>query len=126
MLWLPSVNRFNGAVWTSDRLDGGAAIRGAPKLHLAVNSTQAQGTVVAYLYDTDWTGTGRLIAHAPITWLEGVHPLDLKFEAIAYDIPAGHRLSVVIDTADPLYIGANPNAVQMTFTGGSYFDIPLR
>jgi predicted acyl esterase len=125
-LWLPSVSRFNGAVWLSDPLAGGAAIRGAPKLHLNVTSTQPQGTLVTYLYDTDWTGTGRLIAHAPVTWLDGPHPLDLKFEPLAYDIPAGHKLAIVVDTADPLYLGANPNSVRVDIAGGSYFDVPLR
>jgi len=32
----------------------------------------------------------------------------------------------VVDTYDPLYIGANPNAVKVDIAGGSYFDVPLR
>jgi predicted acyl esterase len=126
MLWLPTVNRLNGAVWTSDPLDGGAAIRGRPKLHLSVNSSQPQGTIVAYLYDTDWAGTGKLITHAPATWLEPTSTIDLAFEPQAYDVPAGHRLALVIDTADPLYLGANPNAVKIAFNGPSWFDLPVR
>jgi len=113
-------------VWTSDAIDSGAAIRGRPKLHLSVTSSQPRGTIVAYLYDTDWTGTGRLIAHAPTTWLEPTNTIDLAFEPIAYDVPAGHRLALVIDTEDPLYLGANPNAAKITFSVPSWFDVPLR
>ena len=43
-----------------------------------------------------------------------------------HDLPAGHRLALVIDTADPLYFDANPNGVKISFTGASWFDVPLR
>jgi putative CocE/NonD family hydrolase len=125
-VWLPTVNRINGAVWISDPLGGVAAIRGRPRLHLSVSPSQPQGTVVAYLYDTDWSGTGRLITHAPATWLAPTDKIDLAFEPTAYDLPAGHGLALVIDTADPLYFDANPNGVKISFTGASWFDVPLR
>jgi dienelactone hydrolase len=126
MVWLPTVNRLNAAVWTSDPVSGGAAIRGMPKLHLGIASQQPKGTVIAYLYDTDGTGTGRLITHAPITWLQPTDTLDLTFQATAYDLPAGHRLALVIDTVDPLYLGANQYGTRLAFTGPSWFDVPLR
>jgi hypothetical protein len=124
--WLPTVNRANGSVWTSDPLAGGTAIRGTPKLHLGVNAAAGKGTVVAYLYDTDVLGVGRLVTHAPITWLAPATAVDLTFPATAYDVPAGHRLALVLDTVDPLYLGANPDGARLTFTGPSWFDVPLR
>ena len=60
-------------------------------------------------YDVDWTGTGRLVAHAT-----------------AYDVPAGHSLAVVLDTADPLYLDANRPATPITVAGSSWLDVPMR
>jgi predicted acyl esterase len=125
--WLPSVSRVNGAVWQSGALGSGAAVRGIPRLHLALRNAPATGTVVAYLYDVDWTGTGRLIDHAPVTWTAPVTgALDVALPATAYDVPAGHRLALVLDTQDPLYLGANALATPITLTGPSWLDIPLK
>jgi len=126
IVWLPTVNRFNAGVWVSDPIDEGAAIRGMPKLHLSINCSAPNGTLIAYLYDTDALGTGRLISHAPITWLEPTNVLNLKFEATAYNVPAGHRLSLVVDSVDALYLGANQNGTKVDFTGASWIDIPLK
>jgi predicted acyl esterase len=124
--WLPSVNRNNGSVWESGTLPGGAAIRGMPKLHLGISAPQGKGTVVGYLYDVDFTDTGRLIADAPVTWLSPANSVDVSFPATAYDVPAGHRLALVVDTVDALYLGANQNHATISFTDGSYLDVPLK
>jgi predicted acyl esterase len=124
--WLPTINRADAAVWVSDPMSGGTAIRGWPKLHLSLASAKPSGTLIGYLYDTDAVGVGRLITHAPVTWLDPTNALDLKFPATAYDLPAGHRLALVLDTVDPLYLGANPNGARVTFTGSSWFDVPIR
>jgi hypothetical protein len=39
---------------------------------------------------------------------------------------AGHRLALVVDTVDPLYIGANQSGTKLAFTSSSWFDVPLR
>jgi predicted acyl esterase len=125
-VWLPAINRRNAGVWMSDPLPGGGAIRGCPTLHLAINPSQSKGTLIAYLYDTDALGIGRLIGNAPITWLTPTRTLDLKLEAMANDVPAGHRLALVVDTADPLYMGADQANASVAFTGESWLDVPLR
>jgi predicted acyl esterase len=123
---LSTINRRNAGVWVSDPFPGGDAIRGCPKLHLTINPSRPQGTLIAYLYDTDALGIARLITHEPITWLAATHTLDLTFQATAYDVPAGHRLALVLDTADPLYLDANPSGATVTVTGASWFDLPLK
>jgi predicted acyl esterase len=124
--WLPSIVRANASVWISDWMNGGATIRGCPKLHLAITGARPTGTLIAYLYDTDALGTGRLITHAPITWLASTNVLNVDLPATAYDIPAGHRLALVVDSVDPLYLGANQNGAKVTFTASSWLDVPLR
>src|SRR5262249_11594850 len=124
-IWLPTVDRFRAGVWASERPDTGLHIRGVPKGHLSLTGTAAQGTVVAYLYDLDALGGAKLITHAPVTWLgsaTGARTVDVALQATAYDVPAGHSLTLVVDTADPLYYDANANANggTVTIADGSY------
>nr|MDT0659308.1 CocE/NonD family hydrolase [Micromonospora sp. DSM 115978] len=128
--WLPAVSRLQGAVWQSAPLATRAEVRGVARLRLTVRPAAATGTVVAYLYDLDPAGLGRLITHAPVSWrgaATGVAvPLDLALPATAWNVPAGHRLALVVDTRDPLYLHANPLGAAVTVTGGSWLDVPLR
>jgi predicted acyl esterase len=121
---LPTVSRLHAGVWTTDRLAEPAAIRGAARLRLTARQ-RGGGTVVAYLYDVDALGTGRLVGHAPVTWrTDG--PLDVRFPATSYDVPAGHRVALVVDTVDPLYLDAGPLGAPLVFGGRSTLDLPLR
>jgi predicted acyl esterase len=128
-VWLPSVDRLHAGVWVGEPLPAAAPVRGIARLHLSVRPAGATGTVVAYLYDLDATGTGELVTHAPASWLAATPgaptAVDVELSAMAYDVPAGHRLALVVDTADPLYLDANPPAAAITFDGPSYLDIPL-
>lgn len=123
--WLPLVNRAHAGVWVSDPFPAGAPLRGIPRTRLGISGGD-RGTLVVYLYDTDAWGTGRLITHAPVTWLTPTSTLDLALPAVAHDLPAGHRLTLVVDTADPLYLGANRFGAPLRFTGPSWLDLPTR
>jgi dienelactone hydrolase len=125
-VWFPSISRLHAGVWVGDALRTRTQIRGIPRLHLSFTPSAANGTVVAYLYDLDALGTGSLIGHAPASWL-GAAPgrpttLDVPLPAAGYDVPAGHRIALVVDTADPLYRGYNSGGT-VTFTGGSWLDL---
>ncbi|GII04697.1 CocE/NonD family hydrolase [Planobispora takensis] len=128
-IWLPAVNRDRAGVWASERPSTAQRIRGIPKLHLELTGTAPRGTVVAYLYDLDRFGNARLITHAPAGWqgtAGGDRSIDLALSATAYDLPAGHSLTLVVDTVDPLYHEENAPDGSITITGGSYLDVPLR
>lgn len=128
-IWLPAVSRVRAGVWASERPSAVQKIRGIPKLHLKLTGTEAQGTAVAYLYDLDLLGNAKLITHAPVSWLGtggGDRGIDLNLPATAYDLPAGHSLTLVVDTVDPLYYDENAPNDSMTIGGGSYLDIPLK
>ncbi|MEJ3750092.1 alpha/beta fold hydrolase [Actinomycetes bacterium KLBMP 9797] len=127
LAWLPAVDRTRGAVWRSAPLARGVAVRGIPRLRLTVTPAAASGTVIAYLYDVDALGTGQLIAHAPYTWLsDGRQTIDLALPATAWNVAAGHRLALVVDTEDPLYLDANEFGAAITVIGPSWVDVPLR
>ncbi|WP_219209239.1 CocE/NonD family hydrolase [Variovorax boronicumulans] len=104
---LPSVALASGIRFEAPALERVQKIRGIPKLNLRVTPTQARAQVSAYLYDVDAIGTGMLITHGATTlhWATPGQTLDLPldFSATAYDVPAGHHIGVVIDTADSLY-----------------------
>ncbi|MEV7442757.1 CocE/NonD family hydrolase [Streptomyces sp. NPDC091204] len=131
---IPLLPRAFAAVWQSERHDSPRRVRGTVALHTTVTPTKADGTFVAYLYDVGPLGIGKLVSNAPYTF-HGRTPgrafgVDLELFSTAYDVPAGHRLALVIDTVDPLYIEHNPTGAQLTFSSPrsdpSYVSVPLR
>ncbi len=124
--WLPSVSRVNGAVWESATAGSTLSIRGIPTLHLTLRSAPARGTLVAYLYDVDATDTGKLIALNPVTWLSTATTVECNFPVVAYDLPAGHRLGLVLDTEDPLFLDLNTVATALSVAGSSWLDVPVK
>ncbi|WP_455362316.1 CocE/NonD family hydrolase [Streptomyces sp. SYSU K21746] len=134
MASVPLLPRAFAGVWQSERYGSARQIRGTTELHTTVTSTKESGTLVAYLYDEGPLGLGKLVSHAPYTF-HGKTPgrpfaVDLELFSTAYDVPAGHRLTVVVDTVDPLYIEHNPSGAQLTFSSPeadpSYVSVPLR
>ncbi|MFF9852171.1 CocE/NonD family hydrolase [Streptomyces litmocidini] len=131
---IPLLPRAFAGVWQSERYGTPQRVRGTARLHTTVTPTAESGTFVAYLYDVGPLGVGKLISNAPYTF-HGKVPgkafsVDLDLFSTAYDVPAGHRLALVVDTVDPLYIEHNPTGAQLTFSSPtadpSYVSVPLR
>ncbi|MFF0188309.1 alpha/beta fold hydrolase [Streptomyces sp. NPDC005244] len=134
MASIPLLPRYWAAVWQSERYAGGQHVRGTARVHTTVTATKESGTLVAYLYDVGPLGLGKLVSNAPYTF-HGRTPgksfgVDLELFSTAYDVPSGHRLALVVDTVDPLYIEHNPSGAQLTFSSPehdpSYVSVPLR
>ncbi|AYN38581.1 alpha/beta fold hydrolase [Streptomyces dangxiongensis] len=132
--WMPLLPRRWAAVWQSERYGTTQRVRGTASLHTTLTPTAESGTLIAYLYDVGPLGLGKLVTHAPFTW-HGRTPgapftVDLDLFSTAYDVPAGHRLALVVDTVDPLYLEHNPSGAQLTFSSPvddpSYVSVPLR
>lgn len=126
VVWLPSVDRSRAGVWAAERPASALRLRGTPRLHLELTDAPEQGTLVAYLYDLDLVGNASLVTHAPVSWLHGEDEVDVDLWSTAYDVPAGHSLTLVVDTADPLYYDENTAGDTIGIAGGSYLDVPLR
>ena len=133
--WIPAVDRDNAGLWQSDWLSSAQRVRGAAHLRLTVTpGSSGQTTVIAYLYDTDWAGTGSLVTHVAVTFRDAVagqpRVVDVDFPATVYDVPSGHRLSLVIDTVDPLYADKAPlfSTVKFSSSSGSpsALTLPLK
>lgn len=134
MVSVPLLPRPFAAVWQSDRYDSDQRIRGTAKLHATLTPSASKGTVVAYLYDVNSLGVGKLVTHAPYTFRnktpgEGFG-VDLDLFSTAYDVPEGHRLALVIDTVDSLYHEHNPSWATVAFSSPaddpSWLSVPLK
>ncbi|WP_432047436.1 CocE/NonD family hydrolase [Streptomyces asiaticus] len=131
---IPLLPRSYAAVWQTGAYGGEQRVRGTVKLHTTVTSDRSDGTAVAYLYDMGPLGVGKLITHAPFTFHDRTpgtpFGVDLELFSTAYDVPAGHRLALVVDTVDPLYIEHNPDGAHLTFSSPdadpSHLTIPVR
>ena len=128
--WIPGVDRGHAGVWISSSLGSTLRVRGIPTVHLRVTPSSGNGTLIAYLYDMDWAGTGSLLTHAPISWRGAsagtALTLDLRLPATTWNVPAGHRLALVVDGYDPLYLDDNGALANVTFSGPSWVDVPHR
>ncbi|MGW8364124.1 CocE/NonD family hydrolase [Streptomyces wedmorensis] len=131
---VPLLPRAFAGVWQSERYDTAQKVRGTVRVHTTVTPTKESGTFVAYLYDVGPLGIGKLVSNAPYTFHDRTpgqpFAVDLELFSTAYDVPAGHRLALVVDTVDPLYIEHNPTGAQLTFSSPSadpsYVSVPLR
>ncbi|WP_407655446.1 CocE/NonD family hydrolase [Burkholderia alba] len=104
---LPTVNLATGVRYEGAPLRAPMQLRGIPTLNLRATPSQARAQVVAYLYDVDALGVGKLITHGARTvhWATPGATIDfpIEFSATAYDVPAGHHIGIVLDTFDSLY-----------------------
>ncbi|MCZ4103186.1 acyl esterase [Streptomyces sp. So13.3] len=130
---IPLLPRAFATVWQSAAYGTAQHVRGTSTLHTTLTPSAAGGTVIAYLYDVDSLGIGKLVTHAPYTWV-GRTPgkaftTDIDLLSTAYDVPAGHRLALVVDTVDPLYIEQNPLFSTVTVSSPasdpSWLSVPL-
>jgi predicted acyl esterase len=131
---VPLLPRSVAAVRQSAPYATARRIRGTVHLHTTPTGTAANSSIVAYLYDVDAPGVGKLITHAPQTYIARAPgrpiPVDLDLFPTAYDVPAGHHLALVVDTVDPLYITHNPLGSRLTLSppagDPSWLSVPLR
>ncbi|MFC4060652.1 CocE/NonD family hydrolase [Planomonospora corallina] len=131
---LAGVKRAHAGVWKTGRLTEKRELRGTAKLRVTVTPTAAEGTLFAYLYDVNVLGVAKLITHTPYGF-EGKQAgkpfaADVTFQGTAYDVPAGHRLALVVDTVDAMYKENNPAFAKVTFSSPAgdpaRLTLPLR
>ncbi|MGW8332936.1 CocE/NonD family hydrolase [Streptomyces sp. NPDC055897] len=127
------IDRNAAGVWTSAPLPSRHQLRGVPRLRVTIAPSEADSTFVAYLFDVNALGIARIITHAPYTVL-GAAPkepatVDIALQVTGYDVKAGHRLMLVLDSVDPFYgPGAEtPGTITVTSPDEdpSYLEVPL-
>jgi len=104
---ISAASDFRSIYFNTDKLNETMQIRGAPSVTLQIQPKHEQVQLVAYLYDMDFWGTGKLITHGVVTLPNAESgkkiTVDLDLVTTAYDVPAGHKVVLAIDTKDPQY-----------------------
>lgn len=124
-----SLRKFS-VYYETPPLENRLSIRGVPNLKLNVASSSDTAQIVAYLYDMDAIGASKLITHGVITLprIQSNQRYDIDFDlvATAYDVPAGHRVVLAIDTKDPLYSHPTSEAFDLRIHFGRDMTNSLR
>jgi predicted acyl esterase len=122
---LPLVDRNVAGVWGGPAYPRGATLAGTPKLKLQVTPSAEITTLFAYLYEVGPLGLGSLITHKPVkvTGAGRTQTLDVELEPTVWNVAAGDRLALVIDTVDPRYLTESTRGSTVTF-GPSSLTVP--
>jgi predicted acyl esterase len=122
-VWTGNIDRSGAAVWQTNRIWRSKDIIGSPSIEVTMTPSQPDTTVYAYLYEERF-GVGALITHQPFS-VRGAtpgEPVDLAFELNATDwnVAAGSRLVLVLDTTDRRYLDTTtPGPVVFSSQSGS-------
>nr|WP_243393472.1 CocE/NonD family hydrolase [Leptospira perolatii] len=104
---LPLVSRINGIVYESGKLSASLKIRGKIFWNGRVSSSLGKANVNVYFYEMDDWGIGKLITHGTGTIFNAsanqVRDLSIDLNAVAYDVPAGKKIAIALDTFDAQY-----------------------
>lgn len=117
---LPLIDRYRAAVWTSEPYPDGARVAGTPEATFTLTPTAEDQSVFVYLFAVNSRGTGALVSHAPYT-LRDVTPgepvtVTTELSSVVWDVPAGHRLAVVVDSRDARYMSESTIGNQVSVT----------
>lgn len=120
---LATVSPTAGAVWDGAALAAATTIVGQPLLHMTVTPSAAKASVFVHLYDVNTQGLAALVTTSPYSITNATAavamPVDITLQTIAYTVPAGHHLAVVIDTVDPKFASFSSIGQTVTFTSSA-------
>ncbi|MEU7475691.1 CocE/NonD family hydrolase [Lentzea sp. NPDC042327] len=122
---LPFVDRNVAGVWYGPQYPAGATLAGTPQLRLTVTPSAEVTTLFAYLYEVGPLGLGALVTHKPVkvTGAGRTQTLDVPLEPTVWNVGAGNRLALVVDTVDPRYLSESTRGSTVTF-GPSSLTVP--
>jgi predicted acyl esterase len=117
---MASLNSSASLTWTSDPI-AATSLAGSTRLHARIIPAASSATVVAYLYDVDQLGVGRLISWEPWTRRDltagTATTLDIALSPVLQSVDAGHRLAVVLDSSEERYASlTNGQAITIAST----------
>jgi len=126
---MANIRRKNDVVFVSDRFEYSYRFRGIPNLKLNVVPPSSSGTLIVYLLSIDNLNFGHLFTFSPWTY-KGVTAgetltLDIDLTMTSYDMPAKHRLAVVVGTHDMLFLDQGIKDSEVKFVEGSVLTMPI-
>jgi predicted acyl esterase len=121
----PTVLPTLAGIWNGPVYGKATTVVGKPRLTANVTSTNKDTSFFAYLYDVDAFGVGSLITHKPFTLRDAKSAtIDFALESISWDVPAGHHLTLIVDSEDLRYASASSAGV-VTLSDGT-LTVPRR
>jgi predicted acyl esterase len=116
----PLVDRNVAGVWSGPTYSRATAVSGTPRLHVTVAPSAPTTTLYAYLYDVGSFGLGALVTHKPVTLRNSApgvaRTVDIELEPVVWNVEAGHRLVLVVDTVDPRYLSESALGSTVAFS----------
>jgi hypothetical protein len=123
------IRRQRGAVFISDKQEFSRRYRSMPSLQLNIQPAAPNGILIVYLLDVDALNVGHLFTFTPWTF-KNAQPnvpttVSIDVTMTAYDLPAHHRLGVVVATRDMLFLDQSPDSSNIVFLDGSTLTMPI-
>jgi predicted acyl esterase len=116
-------------VWQGLPTSKPTLVSGSPVVQLTVTPSTPNASLFAYLLDVDGASNGALVTFEPYT-LFHVPPnvpraIGFALEPIAWMMPTGHHLALVIDTVDPRYQTFSTRGSAVTFSSAAGYPSAL-
>ncbi|MFD0203997.1 MULTISPECIES: CocE/NonD family hydrolase [Saccharothrix] len=122
----PLIDRGAAAVWRGPVQWSPMTVSGTPRVRLTVTPSAPKTTLYAYLYEVNALGLGALVTHKPVTLTgAGARTLDLDLEPVVWQVAAGNRLVLVVDTVDARYRGSSALGSSVAFGADSRLVVPI-
>jgi predicted acyl esterase len=117
---IPLVDRNAAAVWSGPAYRTATTVSGSPSVHLTVTPSAENTSLFGLLYEVGPLGLGALVTHQAYT-LRGATPgvartIDLDLEPTSWNVAAGNRLVLVVDTVDARYATESTSGSTVTFS----------
>ena len=121
----PLIDRGAAAVWRGPVERSATTVSGTPRVRLTVTPSAGRTTLYAYLYEVNALGLGALVTHKPMTVVgAGTRVVDVELEPVVWDVAAGNRLVLVVDTVDARYKGSGVLGSSVAFGADSWLKVP--
>ena len=116
---IPLASKKISIAFKTETLSETMKIRGNPSVSLMIQPDNDSAQLVAYLYDVNNLGIGKLITHG-VTSLRSLVPnavvrVDFDLVTTAYDVPVGNKLVLAFDTKDAQYMTYANDAYNINF-----------
>ncbi|HEY2637806.1 MAG TPA: CocE/NonD family hydrolase C-terminal non-catalytic domain-containing protein, partial [Solirubrobacteraceae bacterium] len=107
-------------IWTiSEPLTAAAHLAGVPKVALDVSSSLPNANLSVDVYDIDASGSALLLSRTAQLLPRGASHVTPEMYGNDWLIPAGHRLGVLVTTANDEWWTPTPSLSTVTLTGGT-------
>lgn len=117
VIGMPAARAF---VWSGPQAAAPTLVSGTPRLHVSVAASAPSVSFYGYLYDMAANGTGQLMSVTPYT-VDGLasgtaKPVSVDLQPVSWTVPAGHHVTLVIDTVDPRWHAAEKAGTTLTLS----------